>query len=101
MLLLRSVDRRIATLIRLAGLGLISWTVFHDVHHPGTSGRGLVVLISYALCVVSWLPWTCRPPSDTGATLDTYVMAIAGGVLSAAASSSASSAFVFVAVVTA
>jgi hypothetical protein len=81
LLLLSRMDRRTATLIRLIGFGLISWTVFRDPHHPGTSGRGLVVAIAYALCAVSWLIWTWRPSSDDGATLDNYVMAIAGGVL--------------------
>jgi signal transduction histidine kinase len=99
LLLLSRMDRRTATLIRLIGFGLISWTVFRDPHHPGTSGRGLVVAIAYALCAVSWLIWTWRPSSDDGATLDNYVMAIAGGVLCGAASSSAASTFVFVAAV--
>ena len=57
--------------------------------------------IAYALCAVSWLVWTWRPVSDSGATIDNYVMAIAGGVLCGAASSSAASAFVFVAAVVA
>ena len=95
------MDRRTATIIRLIGLGLISWTVFRDPHHPGTSGRGLVVSIAYALCAVSWMVCTWRPVSDTGTTVDNYVMAVAGGVLCGAASSSAASTFVFVAAVVA
>jgi signal transduction histidine kinase len=91
------MDRRTATIVRLIGFGLISWTVFHDSHHPGVGGRGLVVTIAYGLCTISWAVWTWRPVSENGATLDTYVMAIAGGVLCGAASSSAASAFVFIA----
>jgi signal transduction histidine kinase len=100
-LLLRRVNHRLATVIRLVGLGLISWTVFNDAHHPGTGGRGVVVAVSYGLCAIAWLRWTWRPTSDDGATVDTYLLAVAGGVLSGAASSSAASAFVFVAAVTA
>jgi signal transduction histidine kinase len=101
LLLLSRLDQRAATIVRLIGFGLISWTVFSDSHHPGIAGRGLVVAIAYALCAASWAAWIWRPVSRDGATLDNYVMAIAGGVLCAAASSSAASAFVFVAVVAA
>jgi signal transduction histidine kinase len=101
LLLLSRLDQRAATIVRLIGFGLISWTVFNDVHHPASSGRGLVVTIAYALCAASWAAWIWRPVSRNGATLDNYVMAIAGGVLCGAASSSAASAFVFVAVVAA
>jgi len=95
-------NTRLATLIRLIGLGLISWTVFAaDQHAPGTGGRGLVVSITFGLAAISWLYWTWHPTSDSGATVDTYVMAIAGGVLCGAAPSSAASAFVFVAAVSA
>jgi signal transduction histidine kinase len=100
-LLLSRMDQRAATIIRLIGFGLISLTVFNDSHHPGTGGRGLVVTIAYALCAISWAVWTWRPVSTSGATVDNYVMAIAGGVLCGAASSSAASAFVFVAAVVA
>jgi signal transduction histidine kinase len=101
LLLLARMDRRTATIVRLIGFGLISWTVFSDPHHPATGGRGLVVSVAYALCAVSWMVWTWRPTSDTGTTVDNYVMAIAGGVLCGAASSSAASTFVFVAAVVA
>jgi signal transduction histidine kinase len=102
MVLLHSrLDQRAATIIRLIGFGLISWTVFNDPHHPGSSGRGLVVTIAYGLCTISWAVWTWRPVSESGATVDNYLMAIAGGVLCGAASSSAASVFVFVAAVAA
>jgi signal transduction histidine kinase len=97
LLLLSPLDRRAATIVRLIGFGLISWTVFDDRHHPGSGGRGLVVTIAYGLCTISWAIWTWRPVSQDGATLDNYVMATAGGVLCGAESASAASAFVFVA----
>jgi signal transduction histidine kinase len=101
LLLLSRLDPRAATIIRLVGFGLISLTVFNDPHHPGTGGRGLVVTIAYGLCAISWAIWTWRPVSENGATVDNYLMAIAGGVLCGAASSSAAGAFVFVAAVAA
>jgi signal transduction histidine kinase len=100
-LLLSRLDQRAATVIRLIGFGLISWTVFNDTHHPGSSGRGVVVTIAYGLCTISWAVWMWRPVSESGATIDNYLMAIAGGVLCGAASSSAAGAFVFVAAVAA
>ncbi len=42
MLLLRAVNNRIATLIRLIGLGLIVWSIITSKHAPATSGRGLL-----------------------------------------------------------
>ncbi len=101
MLLLSRTDPRAATIIRLIGFGLISWTVFNDPHQPGTGGRGLVVTIAYGLCTISWAIWTWHPGRENGATVEIYVMAIAGGVLCGAAASSAASAFVFVAAVVA
>jgi signal transduction histidine kinase len=100
-LLLRRVNYRVATVIRLIGLGLLSWSVFTDAHHPGTGGRGVVVAVSYGLCAISWLLWTWRPTIEDGATVEIYVLAVAGGILCGAAAGSAASAFVFVAVVAA
>jgi hypothetical protein len=34
MLLLARLDTRTATIIRLIGFALVSWTVFADRHHP-------------------------------------------------------------------
>lgn len=101
MLLLSRLNHRTATLIRLLGLVAISWTVFASDHPPGTSGRGLVVSISYALSTIAWLIWTAQPKDETLATATHYVMAVAGAVLLGAAPSSAASAFVFVAAVSA
>jgi signal transduction histidine kinase len=100
MLLLSRLDTRTATIIRLIGFALVSWTVFADPHRPGASGRGLVVAIAYALCAISWVSWIWRPFRERNAR-DNYVMAIAGGVLLGAASTGAASVFVFVAAVTA
>jgi signal transduction histidine kinase len=100
MLLLRSSNPRVSALIRLIGLGLVAWTVFSSKHHPSTSGRGLVVTLTFAAATISWLVWTIRPTSDT-LTPDLFVLAAAGGVLLGASPNSAASAFVFVAVATA
>jgi signal transduction histidine kinase len=88
-------------LIRLAGLLLIGWSVFHADHHPGSHGRGLVVSVLFAACAIAWLWWTSRPLDQRAITPDLWVMAGAGGLLSAAAPDSAASAFVFIAVVAA
>ncbi len=99
--LLYRLDRRVAALIRLAGLALIGWSVFAASPHPGGSGRGLAVAVFFALAVVSWLVWTAWPTIDRAITIDLYVLAAAGGALVGASPGSAASAFVFVAVVAA
>ena len=96
-MLLNRVNPRLATVIRLAALVLIGYSVLHSHHHPGVSGRGLVVSVSLAACAVAWLAWTIRPNSDQGVTPEVYVLAVAGGVLAGAAPDSAASGFVFVA----
>jgi signal transduction histidine kinase len=96
-MLLNRLDPRLATVIRLVALVLISLSVLNAHHHPSGSGRGLVVTISFALCVVAWLAWTIRATDERGVTPDLYVMAVAGGVLAGASPNSAASAFVFVA----
>jgi signal transduction histidine kinase len=93
---------RVALTIRLLGLALISWTVLRATHHaPGGSGRGLVISVLFALCVVAWLTWTSRPGPERGITSEVWVLAAAGGVLCGASPDSAASVFVFIAVVTA
>ena len=96
-MLLNRVDPRLATVIRLAALVLIGYSVLHSHHHPGVSGRGLVVSVSLAACAVAWLAWTIRPNSAQGVTPEVFVLAVAGGVLAGAAPDSAASGFVFVA----
>jgi signal transduction histidine kinase len=93
---------RAALTVRLIGLALISWTVFRASHHaPSASGRGLVISVTFALCVVAWLAWMSRPVPDRGITPEVWVLAAAGGILCGASPGSAASAFVFVAVVAA
>src|SRR5215470_11589641 len=96
-MVLARLDPRLAAAMRLVGLALIAVSVLDSHHHPSGSGRGLVVTICFAACVVAWLMWTVRPSSDH-ITPEVYVLAIAGGVLTGAVPDSAASAFVFVAV---
>ncbi len=96
MLLLRAVNTRIATLIRLIGLGLVVWTIIHSKHAPATSGRGLFVLVTLLVAIAAWLVWTLWSNRQTHMTPDLYVLAVSGGLLTAAAPGSAASAFVFV-----
>src|SRR5690242_11241801 len=100
-MLLTSLDRRLATAIRLVGLLLVGISVLGGSHHPGTHGRGLVVSLLFAAAAVSWLIWTARPNDEEGSSAELYVMAVAGGLLVEAAPQSAASVFVFVAVIVA
>ena len=101
-MILSQFTGRPALAIRLIGLVLISWTVLNANHHaPGGSGRGLVISVTFVLCVVACLVWMSRPVPDQGITLEVWVLAAAGGVLCGASPNSAASAFVFVAVVAA
>ena len=98
MLLLR-LNPRAAAAVRIAGLLLIGWSVVAARHAPGTSGRGLVVSIAFAVTIVCWVSWVLAPSGERDrVTPDLYAMAAAGGLLSGASPSSAASAFVFVAV---
>ncbi|HET9718745.1 MAG TPA: histidine kinase [Solirubrobacteraceae bacterium] len=104
---------RLASLVRIAGLILIDWSVADSGHPPTTHDRGLVVSVLLALTTSSWLLWAVRSRHDRGLglgpgreravgqlpRLELPVMAVAGGLLTAASPSSAASAFVFVAVV--
>jgi len=100
-MLLLNFGNRMATVIRLAGLAVISWTMVHGDPAPGTSGRRLLITLLFAAAVVAWLWWTRWPIRERGLTPDLYVMAAAGGVLIGASPGSASAAFVFVAAVAA
>jgi signal transduction histidine kinase len=101
LMLLATLDRRFATVIRLVGLVLVALSVLSGSHHPGTSGRGLVVSLLLAAAALAWLIWTARPDIDRWASAELYVMAVAGGLLVEAAPQSAASVFVFVAVIVA
>jgi signal transduction histidine kinase len=96
-MLLNRIDPRLARVVRLVALVLIGSSVLNAHHHPGGSGRGLVVLVCFAACVAAWLAWTIWATDERGLTPDLYVMAVAGGVLAGASPNSAASAFVFVA----
>jgi signal transduction histidine kinase len=97
MLLLNALNRRDATVFRLVGLALISWTIFSSKFAPATSGRGVVVLITLAVAIVAWLVWTFWSCRVSQMTPDVYLLALAGGLLATADLGSAASAFVFVA----
>ncbi len=100
-MLLNAFSGRTARLLRLLGLAVISWTVFGSDHAPATSGRGLVVLVAYALAVIAWLVWTLWSCRQRMLTPDLFVLAACGGMLTAATPNSASSALTFVAAVAA
>jgi signal transduction histidine kinase len=100
-MLLLNFGTRMAAVIRLAGLAVISWTMVHGNPAPGTSGRRLLITVLFAAAVVAWLWWTRWPIRERGLTPDLYVLAAAGGVLIGASPRSASAAFVFVAAVAA
>jgi signal transduction histidine kinase len=98
--------RRLAALIRLAGLGLVVWAQFGSEHAPGLSGRGLLITVMLVVAGVAWLAWTVatlRTAQIQQAQLrpDLFLLAGAGGILLSAAPGSAASVFVFVAVVSA
>jgi signal transduction histidine kinase len=99
-MLLFGVNPRLATAIRLAGLAVLGWSVASSKHSPAGSGRGLVVTICLAVCVVCWLAWAIRPEGDQrGLSYGLYGLALGGGVLLGASPDSAASAFVFIAVI--
>jgi signal transduction histidine kinase len=100
--ILTNLTGRTARMIRLIGLALVSWTVLNATDYaPGGSGRGLVISVLFAVCVVAWLRWMARPIPGRGITPEVWVLAAAGSVLCGASPGSAASAFVFVAVVAA
>jgi signal transduction histidine kinase len=98
-----SLDRRTSFLIRLFGSALVTWTVINaSKDGPGTAGRGLVVTILLALCVLGACLWlVAQSDLDRPAGLEVPLLAVAGGALVGASPGSAASAFVFVAIVTA
>lgn len=96
-MLLYRLDRRLAAAIRLAGLGLVSWSLFASRNAPGLSGRELVVSLLLGAAALSWLFWVPRPDAPGVLTPDLYAMAAAGGALIGASPNSAASVFVFAA----
>jgi signal transduction histidine kinase len=104
---LLNLDNRAATFIRVAVFALVSWTVLHAHYAPGTSGRELVVSLSYGSAIAAAAVWSVRARGlpraamDLPVTLELWLMAIGGGVLAVASPTSAGSAFVFIAIVAA
>ena len=95
-MLIASATGRVATLIRLAGLAAVTWSIFNSSAAPATSGRGLVVLVAFVPAFIAWLVWTFWSSRQTFMTPDLYVLAICGGVIQIAAPNSAASVFTFV-----
>ena len=95
------MDSRVSRLVRLLGLGLVSWSVFASPDAPGTSGRPLAVTVLFAVCVVATFSWLRTRDDAETVGPDSFGLALAGGALIGAAPYSAGSAFVFVAVITA
>jgi signal transduction histidine kinase len=101
LMFLASLDRRLATAIRVVGLVLVALSIASASRHsPGTTGRGLLVSLLFVAGAISWLIWTIRP-DRAGVTAELYVMATAGGLLVEASPRSVASVFVFVAVIVA
>jgi signal transduction histidine kinase len=100
-MLLNHLNRRVATLVRLGGLLLITVSVTSSHPAPGTSGRHLLISVLLAICVIAWLGWTWRPMPGNRITVEIWALAAAGGLLIGAAPNSGASAFVFVAVLAA
>jgi signal transduction histidine kinase len=108
---LLELNPRLASLIRLAGLGAVWWSVVASEHGPGSSGRGLVVAVLLVIASLAWIIWVAESgPSFKLAEASRdrrvmaaalYVMAVAGGLLTGADPHSAASVFVFAAVVVA
>lgn len=95
-MLIGNATGRLASLIRLAGLAAVTWSIFSSHVAPATSGRGVVVLVAFVPAFIAWLVWTCWSSKQSYMTPDLYVMAICGGLLQSATPSSAGSVFTFV-----
>ena len=94
------LDTRLSLAARLLGLALVTWSVLAtSTDRAGTSGRGLVVTLLLAACVIGTLLWLRVRDVDAPLTPDTYALAAAGGALIGASPYTAASAFVFVAIV--
>jgi signal transduction histidine kinase len=96
MMLLRALNHRDATVARLIGLALVSWSVIGSNKPPALHGRGLVVLVALLLMIGAWLVWTFWSCLQQRMTPDLYVLAVSSGLLAAAAPSGAGSAGMFV-----
>jgi signal transduction histidine kinase len=99
--LLSSVNSRATIAIRLALVALVSWSVVTGTYGPGTSGRELLATVLLVACVICSVVWVALIGRTSELTVDVWLLAAAGGFLTGAVSSSAASAFAFIAVVTA
>jgi signal transduction histidine kinase len=101
MLVLQSLNARVALAIRAFGLVLVAWTVFGSNPGPASFGRGLVIAVLLGMGAVAWVMWTWQSYAPRITPLDLFVLSACGGLLVAAAPSGAGSAFAFVAIATA
>jgi hypothetical protein len=98
---------RFAAGLRLAGLGLVVWSVVAVSPASGADGRVVLVAVLLAVAVASRLVWAAgvsrARPGDRrrGVPPYLYPMAAAGGLLCGARPDGAASAFVFVGAVAA
>jgi signal transduction histidine kinase len=99
-LYLDQLDRRSAALLRLAGLLLVSWTVFNGYPHASTV-RLATMWVSYGVSVVAWVSWMRHPNLRGRVGFEPYVLGFAGAVLLVANPNSAASAIAFVAAIVA
>ena len=79
-MLFYKMSRPLASAIRLAGLGLIIWSIVASQHPPGDSGRGLVVLVALVVASVSFVAWVLQPNVERGVSLELYLMSRARGM---------------------
>jgi signal transduction histidine kinase len=100
-LLTNGLNSGVAKAIRAAMLALVCWSVLSVKHGPGTSGRGIVALVLLVICVVCSVIWVTLFNTERPATLETWLLAGAGGLLTGTANGSAAAAFTFIAVVSA
>jgi signal transduction histidine kinase len=96
--LLNLFNRRDATLARLIGLALITYSVLNTKKPPALHGRGLVILVLLAIMVVVWLIWAFWSSAQRKPTPDLYLLALTGSLLAAASPTSAASVAPFIAV---
>jgi len=96
--LLNLLNRRDATMARLIGLALITYSVLNTKKPPALHGRGLVILVLLAVMVVVWLVWAFWSSAQRKPTPDLYVLALTGSLLAAASPTSAASVAPFIAV---
>jgi signal transduction histidine kinase len=101
MLVLQSLNARVALAIRAFGLILVAWTVFGSNPGPSSSDRGLLIAVLLGAGSVAWGMWTWQSYAPRITPVDLFVMSACGGLLVTAAPSGAGSAFAFVAIATA